>query len=85
MKYLPCHVILSAGQEDRDFSRLQRFKMAAKQLSGVLRTYIAAGKATPSPPLGPSLGQVENYFLLYLFYFFFRELTRSFALYSSAE
>lgn len=33
------------------------FKMAAKQMSGVLRTYIAAGKATPSPPLGPSLGQ----------------------------
>ncbi|KAL9954367.1 hypothetical protein ACROYT_G041892 [Oculina patagonica] len=31
--------------------------MAAKQLSGVLRRYIAAGKATPSPPLGPSLGQ----------------------------
>lgn len=36
--------------------------MAAKQLSGVLRTYIAAGKATPSPPLGPSLGQVGSYF-----------------------
>ncbi|EDO40195.1 predicted protein [Nematostella vectensis] len=31
--------------------------MAAKQLSGVLRTYIAAGKASPSPPLGPALGQ----------------------------
>ena len=60
-------VVLSAGQEDRDFSK--RFKMAAKQLSGALRTYIAAGKATPSPPLGPSLGQVENYFLLYLFHF----------------
>ena len=61
--------------------------MAAKQLSGVLRTYIAVGKATPSPPLGPSLGQVENYLLLYLFYviLFFQELTLSFALYSSAE
>ncbi|KAJ7374378.1 54S ribosomal protein L11, mitochondrial [Desmophyllum pertusum] len=31
--------------------------MAAKQLSGVLRMRVAAGKATPSPPLGPSLGQ----------------------------
>ncbi|XP_068683076.1 large ribosomal subunit protein uL11m-like [Montipora foliosa] len=31
--------------------------MAAKQVSGFLRTYIAAGKASPSPPLGPSLGQ----------------------------
>ncbi|KAM7439751.1 ribosomal large subunit assembly [Porites harrisoni] len=36
--------------------------MAAKQLSGVLRTYIAAGKATPSPPLGPSLGQGDRTF-----------------------
>ncbi|RMX46594.1 hypothetical protein pdam_00019724, partial [Pocillopora damicornis] len=33
--------------------------MATKQLSGVLRTYIAAGKASPSPPLGPSLGQLS--------------------------
>ncbi|XP_031560925.1 39S ribosomal protein L11, mitochondrial-like [Actinia tenebrosa] len=31
--------------------------MAAKQVSGKLRTYISAGKATPSPPLGPALGQ----------------------------
>ena len=38
-----------------------RFKMAAKQLSGVLRTFIAAGKAAPSPPLGPSLGQVGRF------------------------
>ena len=37
-----------------------RFKMAAKQVSGFLRTYIAAGKASPSPPLGPSLGQVGS-------------------------
>jgi len=29
----------------------------AKQLSGVLKLYIAAGKAAPSPPLGPALGQ----------------------------
>ncbi|XP_015747645.1 PREDICTED: 39S ribosomal protein L11, mitochondrial-like [Acropora digitifera] len=31
--------------------------MAAKQVSGFLRTFIGAGKASPSPPLGPSLGQ----------------------------
>ncbi|XP_057316472.1 39S ribosomal protein L11, mitochondrial-like [Hydractinia symbiolongicarpus] len=31
--------------------------MAAKKLSGVLKMYIAAGKAAPSPPLGPALGQ----------------------------
>ena len=31
----------------------------AKQLSGVLKMYIAAGKAAPSPPLGPALGQVK--------------------------
>eukprot|EP00112_Aurelia_sp_Birch-Aquarium-sp1_P011870 Seg2494.4 transcript_id=Seg2494.4/GoldUCD/mRNA.D3Y31 product="Zinc phosphodiesterase ELAC protein 1" protein_id=Seg2494.4/GoldUCD/D3Y31 len=29
----------------------------AKQLSGVLKMYIAAGKAAPAPPLGPALGQ----------------------------
>ena len=43
--------------------------MAAKQLSGVLRTYIAAGKATPSPPLGPSLGQVKHDFSFFLMLF----------------
>ena len=62
--------------------------MAAKQLSGVLRTYIAAGKATPSPPLGPSLGQVENLFtfvFMLCYFIFFQELTLSFALYPSAE
>ncbi len=31
----------------------------AKQLSGVLKLYVAAGKAAPSPPLGPALGQVS--------------------------
>jgi len=31
--------------------------MAAKKLSGTLKMYIAAGKAAPSPPLGPALGQ----------------------------
>ena len=40
--------------------------MAAKQMSGVLRTYIAAGKATPSPPLGPSLGQVKKFLFFHL-------------------
>lgn len=29
----------------------------AKQLSGVLKICIAAGKAAPAPPLGPALGQ----------------------------
>lgn len=31
---------------------------AAKAL-GTLRMYIPAGKASPSPPLGPALGQVK--------------------------
>lgn len=31
--------------------------MAQKKLSGVLKMYVAAGKAAPSPPLGPALGQ----------------------------
>eukprot|EP00794_Sanderia_malayensis_P020255 gene20254-22239_t len=29
----------------------------AKQLSGVLKIYIGAGKAAPAPPIGPALGQ----------------------------
>ena len=33
--------------------------MAQKKLSGVLKMYVAAGKAAPSPPLGPALGQVR--------------------------
>ena len=37
--------------------------MAAKQVSGFLRTFIGAGKASPSPPLGPSLGQVSSHFM----------------------
>ena len=36
--------------------------MAAKKLSGTLKMYIAAGKAAPSPPLGPALGQVSCLF-----------------------
>lgn len=31
--------------------------MAAKKVLGSLRMYIPAGKASPSPPLGPALGQ----------------------------
>lgn len=33
--------------------------MAQKKLSGILKLHIAAGKAAPSPPLGPALGQVN--------------------------
>ena len=37
-------------------------KMAGRggvaKLVGTLRMYIPAGQASPSPPLGPSLGQV---------------------------
>jgi hypothetical protein len=40
------------------------FKMAKRggsvaKLASILRMYIPAGKATPSPPLGPALGQVR--------------------------
>ena len=35
----------------------------AKQLSGVLKMFIAAGKAAPSPPLGPALGQVMEFMI----------------------
>ena len=37
--------------------------MAAKKLSGVLKMYIPAGKAAPSPPLGPALGQVRRHII----------------------
>jgi hypothetical protein len=30
------------------------------KLASILRMYIPAGKATPSPPLGPALGQVRD-------------------------
>ena len=33
---------------------------AVKKATELLRTYIPAGKASPSPPLGPSLGQVSK-------------------------
>ena len=29
------------------------------KLAGTLRMYIPAGQASPSPPLGPALGQVR--------------------------
>ena len=40
--------------------------MAQKKLSGVLKMYIDAGKAAPSPPLGPALGQVLYYKISFL-------------------
>lgn len=40
--------------------------MAAKKLSGTLKMYIGAGKAAPSPPLGPALGQVRCSFFSFL-------------------
>jgi len=52
--------------------------MAAKQMSGVLRTYIAAGKATPSPPLGPSLGQVKIFFAIVSSSFYLQELWKNY-------
>ena len=32
----------------------------AKQMSGVFKIVVSAGKAAPSPPLGPALGQVRQ-------------------------
>lgn len=34
--------------------------MASKKLVQLHKMYIKAGKATPSPPLGPALGQVSD-------------------------
>jgi large subunit ribosomal protein L11 len=35
----------------------KEFKMAPKKLTGQVKLQIAAGKATPAPPVGPALGQ----------------------------
>ena len=51
-------------QEDPGDEAARFFKMSAKaakksgKIIGRLRTYIPAGKASASPPLGPQLGQV---------------------------
>lgn len=34
-------------------------KSAASKVVGMMRMLIAAGEASPSPPLGPALGQVS--------------------------
>ena len=35
-------------------------KSAASKAVGLIRMLIAAGEASPSPPLGPALGQVRS-------------------------
>ena len=37
----------------------RRAARGTAKLLGTLRMYIPAGKASPSPPLGPALGQVS--------------------------
>jgi hypothetical protein len=61
-------VIFVDSTRNRSFYRIFfASKMAAKaarksgEIIGRLRTYIPAGKASASPPLGPQLGQVINF------------------------
>ena len=49
-------------------------KGISKALAGVIRMYIPAGQASPSPPLGPALGQVS-------FKFFFKPFPMESAFY----
>ena len=45
----------ASGHEDR---RIERNTMA-KKVTGSVKLQIAAGKATPAPPVGPALGQAQ--------------------------
>ena len=42
-------------------SELMAGRGGVAKLVGTLRMYIPAGQASPSPPLGPALGQVINF------------------------
>jgi hypothetical protein len=55
----------------RYLQSFNQYKMAKRggsvaKLASILRMYIPAGKATPSPPLGPALGQVRDLERIYL-------------------
>ena len=54
-------VIIRAGALYLDKQRMMAGKgKTLGKLVATVRMYIPAGKASPSPPLGPALGQVAN-------------------------